>query len=409
MTYKVLDLFAGSGGWEVGARYIGLDTDQILGIEWDSNACETARAAGFLRFQADVSLIDPSTAAHLNVIEGLIASPPCQAWSAAGKKLGLLDQQRIYDHLDAVVKAGRWIDYNRDGWNDERSYLVLEPLRYALELNPIWIALEQVPAVLPYWERLGDVLRVFGWSVATGNLTSEQYGVPQTRKRAILVASRDHEVALAALPAPIMQSYRKGRPDDGSGLPMWVSMAQALGWGLDDRPSWTVSGGGTATGGAEVFANAANRNMWQARDSGPGAERDPRSADDPSYTIRANGSGSNPSGVKWVEEDEHWGHTRPATTIMGDARVSQPGGHHEPGKQSQNATRVTINEAAVLQSFPADHPLQGGKGAQFRQIGDACPPLLAAAILGELLMIPWQNLCAGHYLTDPTEGGKFQA
>ena len=52
----VLDLFAGAGGWDEGLRALGYET---LGIEADQWACNTARAAGLARLQADVSALDP--------------------------------------------------------------------------------------------------------------------------------------------------------------------------------------------------------------------------------------------------------------------------------------------------------------------------------------------------------------
>ncbi len=76
---------------------------------------------------------------------------------------------------------------------------------------------------------------------------------------------------------------------------------------------------------------------------------------------------------------------RPATTVLGDPRISEPG-HHDPKEscsQQKNAGRVTVAEASVLQGFSPDYPWQGSRTARFRQIGNAVPPPLA--ILGALL------------------------
>jgi DNA (cytosine-5)-methyltransferase 1 len=82
-------------------------------------------------------------------------------------------------------------------------------MRYAAELRPRWIALEQVPPVLPIWQYMADRLRGLGYRPWTGILSAEEYGVPQTRKRAILVASLDGRVGP---PAPTHQAYVSGLP-----------------------------------------------------------------------------------------------------------------------------------------------------------------------------------------------------
>lgn len=392
----VLELFAGPGGWPTGAGLLGLGPH--LGIEWDKAACQTARAAGHLRLQLDVALMDP---AEFGPVWLLIGSPPCQGFSRAGLRGGIDDTPRILAHVQRVRDAGGWVDWDdADNLTDSKSALVLEPLRYALALRPNYIALEQVPDVEPLWHAVATVLRHHGYSVDVGTLDAECYGVPQTRDRAILVASR---IDTARLPEPIMQRYDPCGVDWGEGLfdnplPKWVSMAEALGWGLDDRPSWTVSGGGAESGGAEPFANAKARAhladvVYQARDSGPGAEREPRPSDAPSFTVRAQGSGSHPSGVRWMLN-------RPSTTVAGDARIAPPGHKDRANGERQfgeGTVRVSVEEAACLQSFPAGYPWSGSRTKQYEQVGNAVPPLLAVAVLGALLGRPWQSICLGAY------------
>jgi DNA (cytosine-5)-methyltransferase 1 len=52
--------------------------------------------------------------------------------------------------------------------------------------------------------------------------------------------------------------------------------------------------------------------------------------------------------------------------------------------ERKGSNKLTLQEAAVLQTFPADFPFEGTKGKQFLQVGNAIPPLLAHAILGAL-------------------------
>jgi DNA (cytosine-5)-methyltransferase 1 len=131
------------------------------------------------------------------------------------------------------------------------SMLVVEPLRWALALKPRWIALEQVPPVMPLWEVIAERLRAHGYSTWTGKLSAERYGVPQTRERAILLASltgpvseppathqryiaprRRDEPTLGLFDAPDQE--RIVLPEDRH-LEPWVSMAAALGWDADDK------------------------------------------------------------------------------------------------------------------------------------------------------------------------------
>jgi DNA (cytosine-5)-methyltransferase 1 len=154
-------------------------------------------------------------------------------------------------------------------------------------------------------------------------------------------------------------------------MPKWVSMAEALGWGMTHRPSMTVTGGGTSKGGAEPFGNAARQGMLRELEAGRwvlrasnNAHSAVRSADQPSPTL-VFGHCSND--VRWYPE---------GSTEQG---VAETAAGRDP-----RSVRVTVQEAAILQSFPADYPWQGTKTAQYRQVGDAVPPLMAAHILASV-------------------------
>lgn len=368
MGEAALDLFAGPGGWDVAAARLGI---YPLGIEFDEAACATREAAGHRTLKADVAALDPADFAPCEL---LIASPPCQAWSMAGQRKGELDKQAVYE-VTADLARGRDTRAEHE-LADDRSLLVVEPLRWILALRPRLVALEQVPPVLDYWSHVADILRAEGYGVWTGILEAERYGVPQTRERAILMASLDGPVHP---PAPTHQRYVPGQPArhevtfGGEILP-WVSMAQALGWDATERVGWgrkADDGAATEDGYRErdfrdasepAFNLTEKGRSWMRADSQKNASV--REAIEPAPTIKGGNDTAN----------RVWTTARPATTVCGDPI----------GEQSQNAVRVTEQEAAVLQGFASDYPWQGSRTKQFQQIGNAVPPPLAEAILRAL-------------------------
>lgn len=380
----IVDLFSGPDGWRTALAMLGHNEDSV-GYEWDEAAAATANAAGHKTVLADLSKISGDEIVAM-ILAGLIGSPPCQAWSTAGKGLGKLDRPAIEAHVALVREVGFWVDYPKTGWHDDRSPLVLEPLRWAMEAEPEWIALEQVPAVLPLWERFADVLRDMGHGVATGKLSAEEFGVPQTRKRAFLVAARGREVSL---PTPTHAAYRKDHEPDPS-LPRWLSMAEALGWGMTQRPYPSVAPGTGAGGGPDPMClggSGARRTVREEREAGrwfcPTNDRPNatlRHEDEPAPTLA------------FGHERPRWVFEAPATTVQGDPRIA-PRGHHDR-QFNGDSVRVTVAEAARLQSFPDGYPWQGKATKQYEQVGNAVPPLLAAAVLGNLLGIDgWREVC----------------
>lgn len=387
---KTLDLFAGPGGWDVAAREIGLDP---LGVELDVATRQTRKAAGLRTLRGNVADLDPVDLAPVDL---LIASPPCQAWSMAGSRGGEKDKGLVYELTDHILNDE---PYGEQTWEDERSALVTEPLRWTLALRPRFVALEQVPPVLDYWRYLATILRAEGYGVWTGILEAERYGVPQTRERAILMAELG---GTPHPPAPTHQRYVPGepaqaQPEDlfGGGLRPWVSMAEALGWGMTERP-YPVVACSSDTGGPDmekVGGSGAREQLYREQREGrwlnTGRDWKPGGTREDAQTIAA----TEPApAIDSQANKMQWTH-RPATTIAGDPRVFPPGGHlANDGRdnsrmvgRSENAIRVSEEEAAVLQGFPRDYPWQGNKSERFRQIGNAIPPPLARAILTALV------------------------
>lgn len=381
-AYHAVDLFSGPRGWSVGLDMLGL---RDVGLEWDTAACRTAHAAGYTTIQCDVAQYP--TAPFAGKVAGVIASPPCQAWSRAGKGLGLADQPLVHQAAHDLARGRDSRAELLTQCKDPRSLLAAEPMRWLHDLRPEWVAMEEVPDVLSLWRQYAETLRGWGYSAWCGILNAADYGVPQTRRRAILIASR---VRRAIAPDPTHTQHDRGDDLFGEALPQWVTMAEALGWGATDRVSRIVTAGGGKSGGAEPFPSqdrqapldAQGRGAWALRNGNqPNAAI--RTLDLPAPTMAF---GNNSARVEWVQ-------SRPATTVCATDRIAPPG-HRDRGPKgesqfaSPDTVRITVQEAAVLQSFPPDYPRQGAKTKAFEQIGNAVPPLLAAHVVSAAAGLP---------------------
>lgn len=318
----IVDLFAGPGGLDVASHWLGVP---VVGVEWDVNACATRERAGLMTVQKDVRDLGPRSFPSANILAG---GPPCQTFTVAGSGAG----RRALDIVQALVEmlgSGQTAEVKGilSQMEDERTGLVLEPLRWALAAldddRPYEaIVLEQVPAVRPVWDAFAAVLRRHGYGVDVGVVRTEQFGVPQTRRRAILIARLGANVGL---PTATHREYRKGvarTSGNQSQLP-WVSMADAL-----DRSS-----------SFEVISNYGSGGIPSARGR--------RASDQPAFTV---------------------------TGKISRNRVVSPCG---------TVGRFTAAEAGQLQTFPADYPWSETDTAQ--QIGNAIPPRLAAHVLAAAL------------------------
>jgi DNA (cytosine-5)-methyltransferase 1 len=270
----------------------------------------TARAAGHDVRAGDVAATDPLALTEGQRCNGFISSPPCPSFSIAGKKLGRDDLPLVRQVVAGLADGRDTRTMAAERMHDPRSLLTAEPMRWIHALDPDWIALEQVPSVMPIWQDMTTILQARGYSAWSGILSAECYGVPQTRQRAILLASKDRQVGE---PAPTHRRFyaprdrRAMNPPDGH-LPIWRSMASATGWAPDD------------------LIGFARRND---RDDGHTHRvRDLRLAELPAFAL--------------TEKARSWMRVHRGET-----------------------TRVSIEDASTLQGFPAGYPWQGSRTKQF--------------------------------------------
>jgi DNA (cytosine-5)-methyltransferase 1 len=370
---RVLDLFAGPGGLDVAAHFLGFKS---VGIEWDRNACETRYAAGLPTIHADVSVMRETRFDEIpKSVDVLAGGPPCQSFSVAGNGAGrrALDTVKEFIHRLVDGEDEAKIDEDLHALGDSRTALVLEPLRWLIKAietegrDPYKvIVLEQVPAVLPLWEVYAKLLRGgegrlrgVKYEAECWELKTEQFGVPQTRTRAVLVARTPGHGAIEPLepthlPFELHRGKRKAPQADE--LPTdcvipgakqrWISMAEALDAASKLKNS-LVDVSRLRTGGELKFFIVSNYGS-----GGDPKNRGRRHSSEPSFTVTGKISRN-----KVYKSDVEY-------------TAAQP-------------DRFTIPESGVLQTFPHNFPWSGQDQAQ--QVGNAVPPRLGMHILGRAL------------------------
>ncbi|MFD5663413.1 DNA cytosine methyltransferase [Streptomyces anthocyanicus] len=247
--------------------------------------------------------------------------------------LGLVDQPLVHQAVEDLAAGRDTRAKLLTACKDPRSLLAAEPMRWHYDLRPEFIAMEEVPAVLPLFQQYARILIAWGYSVWCGVLNTADYGLGQARRRAVLIASRVRRVG-----CPEATHYDPRKGDQLWGEP-WVTMAEALGWGYTDRPAPTVTGGGTETGGAEPWSSTSRAAMRAA-----------------------------------MKDRCHWAWRKPAPTVTGTVG-------HVGGKQVGGHLNLSTVDAARLQGFPDGYRFQGNKGQVSLQIGNAMPPPLADVVL----------------------------
>lgn len=177
-AYLAIDLFSGCGGLTEGLRSAGFEVVAAFDVDPDSIAAYRLNHPNTKIFDQDIRKVDTSDVRKLlngRSLHLLAGCPPCQGFSAI-RRLNKKRNQR-----------------------DKRNNLILEYLRFVADLKPLTIMMENVPGLVNY-TLFKDVYRELwglGYSPKIEIVKIQQYGVPQRRKRLVLVGSLLGSLAVA--------------------------------------------------------------------------------------------------------------------------------------------------------------------------------------------------------------------
>lgn len=316
-----VELFAGAGGAALGLKAAGIS--HLACVELDPDACKTLRAADLPCVEGDVR--DPDLYESHWVGCGLLwASFPCQAWSTAGKRKGAQDERNGWPWtVDAI-------DCLEPTWFAAENVVGLLNHKGACKQGKHCVGLPECPNAYFHQVIIKQLEERFAW-VGYKILNAADFGVPQKRRRIIIVAG----------PRPIAwPSETHADPSKKGDL---FSLVQ---------DSWATLG---------EAINVESKDASQGQKEWVIAGSEPWRLDEPSPCVLATE----------VKGARHQGNATPSRTPQraSDALFRATG-----------RRRLTIDECAILQDFPRGHRFHGTKKSQYMQVGNAVPPKVAEVI-----------------------------
>lgn len=375
-----IDLFCGAGGITEGFRRAGFEC--VFGTDANEDALRTftlnhPRACTAL---APIEKIDAHRIrTEIGFAEGeldcLVGGPPCQGFS-----------------INAPERA----------MSDPRNDLFRHYVRFIEEFKPKLLVFENVPGMLSLanGQVATEVVRSFenmGYDVAQRILFAGHYGVPQERWRLIILGSRIGPVPEHPRPrynATARANFTGGRTHTfrldeltAARLLPRVTVGDAIG----DLPRLRAGGGSEEMPYEHPPHSEYARKMRhrsKAVRNHIAAKIAPINVERLKY-IKPGGSWRDipydllPAGMKKARQSDH---TRRYGRLRSDGLsgtvMTKMDPHWGPAFHYEQARTLTVREAARLQSFPDRYAFTGSRVAQYEQVGNAVPVLMAEAVAG---------------------------
>lgn len=335
------DLFSGCGGMSLGFEQAGYEC--VGALDKDEDAAETyATNIGVEPIVGDITTYDADAlldafGVDAGDLDVLISCAPCQGFSQHRNK--------------------------HDIEHDERNTLVSYSASLAVEMEPEFFVMENVPELIQgsketYWDRTYEILKQHDYLVAKGVLNAADFGVPQRRRRAIVIARKEGRTA--SLPSSTVEEHQTVRD------------------AIEDLPA--VGAGETDSTDPMHRAPNHTQRIVEMLDLIPedgGSWMDiPEEYQDEYWLDSMKKRAENGDMKSFCDTygRMHW--ERPAGTITRKSSTPSCGRYVHP-EQNRN---ITVREAARLQSFPDTWAFEGSFVSWYEQNGNAVPPKLASEI-----------------------------
>lgn len=339
--WNAIDLFCGCGGLSYGFEKAGFNI--LLGIDNDSKALETFELnhKGSKSICGDITEItyekDIKPLIGDKEIDVIIGGPPCQGMSLSGPRK----------------------------FDDPRNRLYLSYIRLVKEIKPKAFVIENVPGLVGLFkgqikDSIIEKFTEMGYSIQYRILCAADYGVPQNRRRVVFVGVKNG-----------VFEYPQEEEDI-----VTCSMA------LSDLPP-LENGIGQET--SDYICGPQNKYQELMRKNSKVVKN--HIAAEHSEKVR-NIIAMVPDGGNYKDLPEEYKNTRNFHVAWTRFASDKPAptidtGHRHHFHYKYNRV-PTVRECARLQSFPDDFIFLGNKTQQFRQVGNAVPPLMAERIAEKL-------------------------
>lgn len=355
---RVLDLFAGAGGLTAGFHQASGRFHSVAAVEMDPYAAASYRAT-FPETDVYAGPIQDwlSEGTVPEGIDVVVGGPPCQGFSTLGKRDAEDERNRLWEQYAQVIDEAR-------------------PKYFVLENVPAFGRSSQYQDFRAATQR-GGLLE--DYSLDFRVLNAADYGAPQTRKRAVLTGHR-RDLSAPEFPEPTHS------PSGTDGLARYRTVRDAL-LGVSAEPDMDERFNEirTRVGTREVPGAFSPRELHVSRSYSEQSRN--RFKEIPEGGNRTN----LPDHLKapcWVRHTTgsmdvmgrlHW--DRPSVTIRTEFFKPEKGRYLHPVENRA----ITHYEAALLQGFPETHLFIGSRTAIARQIGNAVPIPLGAAVARQIL------------------------